>query len=401
MKITLLTNKYLRHSGGGAQRSVQLLAETYAADGNEVTVLATAHKFPDQFETFTHNSVKIVYFPTESGTQGSGLKRQILSPFWHWRDSRNNRMGAMVLRYLRSHRPDVFHTNILSGFSSTVWRSASSLSIPVVHTVRDYYLMCGRSNLFKRGSRCKKQCLECKVLSIRKKWNEKYLSAAVGISDFIIRKHQEIGWFKDGLTIKVIGNPVPSHLDCSRNLSRNLTTIGYLGRLSPEKGIEDLLDAVHHTRRSDISLLLGGSGAESYESVLRERYIDRRIRFVGQVETFSFLREVDVLVVPSTWDEPFGRVIVEAHASGVPVIGTCRGAIPELIEPGVTGFLYEPGSGELISLISSMRLENLRSMREKCVRYSESLLPEKVASAYLQLYGKLISRQAKRNSLRA
>ncbi|MGN6758805.1 MAG: glycosyltransferase family 4 protein [Thermomicrobiales bacterium] len=116
-------------------------------------------------------------------------------------------------------------------------------------------------------------------------------------------------------------------------------TIGYLGRLVPEKGVRVLLDAAARLRGAWRLLIVGG-GAE--EAALRERAA--RLGIAGQVEFApmapshdvpGWLQRFDVLAVPSlttpTWKEQFGRVIIEAMASAVPVVGSDSGEIPHVI----------------------------------------------------------------------
>ncbi len=117
--------------------------------------------------------------------------------------------------------------------------------------------------------------------------------------------------------------------------------LGYLGRLDPLKGIELLLDTLLGPLRSRPWTLavagrgsIAGRGAPEYESALLQRYRDPRIRFLGFVDPPSLLGDLDVLVVPSVWQEPFPRVTFEAYAHGVAVIGSRRGGIPEGIDDG-------------------------------------------------------------------
>ena len=116
-------------------------------------------------------------------------------------------------------------------------------------------------------------------------------------------------------------------------------TIGYIGRIVPEKGIEVLLRAA---ARMDgdwrLRLVGGGSARDAMRALAQALRIDERVEFVGQLPSAELPAEyhkIDVLVLPSltrpNWKEQFGRVLVEAMASGVPVIGSDSGAIPGVI----------------------------------------------------------------------
>ncbi len=128
--------------------------------------------------------------------------------------------------------------------------------------------------------------------------------------------------------------------------------IGYVGRLVPEKGVDLLIRAlaeVHGTWRLEI--IGQGSERESLERLARSLGLGDRVAFTGQAPSTrmaAFYRELDALVIPSktcpNWKEQFGRVIVEAMACGVPVIGSDSGAIPGVLgEDGDCGLLFPEG----------------------------------------------------------
>jgi glycosyltransferase involved in cell wall biosynthesis len=119
-------------------------------------------------------------------------------------------------------------------------------------------------------------------------------------------------------------------------------TVGYIGRLVPEKGVDDLLRALVGLGR-DWRLRLVGSGPQraELERLAADLGVTDCVTFVGAVPSIEMpaqYHEVDVLALPSrtrpNWKEQFGRVLVEAMASGVPVIGSDSGAIPGVIGDG-------------------------------------------------------------------
>jgi glycosyltransferase involved in cell wall biosynthesis len=117
----------------------------------------------------------------------------------------------------------------------------------------------------------------------------------------------------------------------------------YLGRLSPEKGVMTLLPAAADLR---VRLLIVGDGPQAEE--IRQG-LPRTAELMGLVspeELPGLVAGARALLVPSVWYEPAGRVVMEAYASGVPVIASRIGALPEVVEEGVTGLLADPGSRE-------------------------------------------------------
>jgi len=125
---------------------------------------------------------------------------------------------------------------------------------------------------------------------------------------------------------------------------------GYLlfaGRLSPEKGVSD---AIEIARRAGRRLILAGG---IYDAAYFEREIQPQLHarqhdleYVGQLlrdDLYALMGQATALLLPIGWEEPFGLVAAEALAAGCPVIAYARGALPEVISDGETGFLIPPG----------------------------------------------------------
>ncbi len=150
---------------------------------------------------------------------------------------------------------------------------------------------------------------------------------------------------------------------CRRNVPRLGPdfTVGYVGRLVPEKGVDTLIDAASETG-APIALAVAGAGPcrARLEERARAR-LGNAARFMGALSpdrVAEFLSAVDVLVVPSrstpVWQEQFGRVIVEAMGCGVPVVGSDSGAIPDVIGDG--GLIFPEGdAGALAARLRQLR----------------------------------------------
>ncbi len=124
----------------------------------------------------------------------------------------------------------------------------------------------------------------------------------------------------------------------------------YSGRLTQEKGVDDLIDSLNDL---PVSVKCHIAGEGTHENNLRKHAANNglsdRVRFLGSMERESlpgFYRDSDVLVLPShttaTWKEQFGRVLAEAQACGIPVVGSDSGAIPEVI--GDAGLVFPEGN---------------------------------------------------------
>ena len=149
-----------------------------------------------------------------------------------------------------------------------------------------------------------------------------------------------------------------------------LLTIGFVGRMLPGKGLGVLTEALPRIAAENWKLLVVGDGPErkKFEQTLAERQLIDRVEFAGAVpyeHVPAFYRRMDLFVMPTRTTrrirEQFGRVLVEAMASGVPVVGTTCGAIPEVIEDA--GLIVPEGDPAALAeaLLRLLRDEPLRA----------------------------------------
>jgi glycosyltransferase involved in cell wall biosynthesis len=153
--------------------------------------------------------------------------------------------------------------------------------------------------------------------------------------------------------VRLVPHHVPGWPRPERKAHRSFT-IGYAGRLVPEKGLDTLVAAVRRLR-SPVELLVAGDGplrgwleaADLGEATLRV------IRGTDHAEMASLYAEMDVLVLPSRttpgWAEQFGRVLVEALWCGTPVVGSDSGEIPWVIETTGGGLVVPEGDDEALA----------------------------------------------------
>jgi glycosyltransferase involved in cell wall biosynthesis len=126
--------------------------------------------------------------------------------------------------------------------------------------------------------------------------------------------------------------------------------IGVIGRIAPEKGQAEFLEAARLLLkfRQDCRFVICGDALSSdrttakYARKVRELSAGLPVEFTGwREDVYAVLRELDLLVVPSAPGEATTRVILEAYAAGVPVVATASGGIPEVLNNGETGYLVE------------------------------------------------------------
>jgi len=128
-------------------------------------------------------------------------------------------------------------------------------------------------------------------------------------------------------------------------------TVGYIGRLVPEKGVSDLIGAC---AQAGVRLLVAGAGPDRTHLERLANQEGGTVEWLGEIpedNVPAVLHQMDVLVLPSrttrTWREQFGRVLVEAMAAGVPVIGSDSGEIPRTI--GDAGLIFPEGDINILS----------------------------------------------------
>jgi D-inositol-3-phosphate glycosyltransferase len=113
--------------------------------------------------------------------------------------------------------------------------------------------------------------------------------------------------------------------------------IGLLGQIAPHKGHVDAIEAVRQLG-GNFRLLIAGEGEPAYKGALKEKANGLPVEFVGFASGPLFFQEIDMLIVPS-WEEPFGIVLLEAMAAGIPIIATAVGGPREIISNPTEGVL--------------------------------------------------------------
>lgn len=354
LRILLVNTLYHPNRLGGAEVSVQTLAEGLHQSGHEVRVLTSAVDGRAARGVVNGVDVEYVVQPNIYSAPATHPVSRYGRLRWHLRDRFNRQTMRLLCERYAAWRPDVVNTNNLSGFSVSVWAHFRRLGVPLVHTLRDYYLICPRATMYRGGRICDRQCRVCGYLCAPKRRQSRDVDAVVGISRFIADVHRQHGYFPNARFTETIGNIYePPFPITGRGRPPQLFTVGYLGRISEEKGLEELLTAVEKARaRRRIRVLVAGSGDMAYTSALEMRFGHRDTEFLGRQSPAAFFPRIHLLAVPSRWLEPLGRVVLEAHAHGVPVLVPSRGGLPEMVEHGVDGLVYE-GEMDLVPVEAS------------------------------------------------
>jgi glycosyltransferase involved in cell wall biosynthesis len=392
MKILIANTLYYPDMVGGAEVSTQILAEGLAAAGAEVCVVCATGEGVDRVSEL--NDVKIyrlrfanLYWPHQP-KKHSRFARLV----WHAIDVHNVIMARKLKKIIAREKPDIVSTSNLSCLSIGIWRLSNEAGVPIVHTARDYYLICPTSKMLSHNKSCERQCGLCSRYAGPKKRESQRVDVVIGVSKFVLQKHLDNGFFAGASSTGVISDcylPIKSGASYAppAPYSGGVVRLGVLGRVSPEKGIEVLLHELLRDSTLEWNLSIGGSGDDAYLAKLKTTYNDRRVNFLGHVVPGAFLQSIDFLVVPSKWNEPFGRVTVEAYSHGVPVVGANTGGIPEVIEPD-SYLVFDINQPHTVidKIREAVELLKNSHTRPRLLEYAETFSPDAMVDAYLGVY---------------
>ena len=405
MKVLLINNRHFR--GGGADVVYFSTAEKLIEAGHQVTFFSrhSENALPDENDSF--------FIPEKSQYC---IFTRTLQYF-------NNKDAAVKLEeLLRKEHFDIAHAHLMwGGMTAAIIPVLHKYGVPIVHTVHDYRMVCPAYTFRNgRGKVCEKckggryyQCIMCRcakggiIQSILMaaemkyrniKWHPaKEMDGVIYVSQFAKQKHEEID---------------PLFKTTPNTIIYNFTTVGevfkpvendggyylYYGRLSGEKGIQTLIDVFK--RHPELHLKVVGNGP--IEDELKRNLLPN-VEFLGYKsgdELYNLVRYARFVCVPSEWYENNPMTIVEAYSMGVPVIGAKIGGIPEIVDEGKTGFLFESGSVDFLeeTIIKSEKIEmqDYLQMKHNAIKFAHDYFngktyPDRLVDFYkcvINLYGK-------------
>jgi glycosyltransferase involved in cell wall biosynthesis len=175
--------------------------------------------------------------------------------------------------------------------------------------------------------------------------------------------------------------------------------LAFLGRVSPEKRLDG---AIRIAQRCGLPLKIAAkidrADEDYFNEVIRPLLGLPGIEFIGEIgdhQKSEFLSGAIALLVPIDWPEPFGLVMIEAMACGLPVVAFNRGSVPEIIEDGVTGFVVEDET----SAVRAVR--DIASLSRTAIRkiFEERFTSRRMAEDYVNLYRAMIGAKRSRPRL--
>ena len=261
-----------------------------------------------------------------------------------WSRSAADRVASAI----RAHRPQIVHVhNTFAAASPSVYRAASVLRVPVVQTLHNYRMVCPAATLFRAGRPCT-DCMHAPVpvpavvhACVRGSRLQSAVAAAtvtthraLGTYSLHVNRYIALTAFQGHLMRNALPRGrvvvVPNFLEPDPGLSTQTRSgVVFIGRLSQEKGVAPLIAAAD--QEPDLISVAGdGPLLESVMGAAARGRL-RHLGLLGPRDVLEAVRRSVALVVPSVWYEGFPMVVLEAFATGTPVIASRIGSLAELI----------------------------------------------------------------------
>ncbi len=337
---------------------VLLVHNYYQQPGGEDQVFATEAAL---LEAYDHHVVPY----TVHNNQVAEMNPLSLVQATLWNQKAYHELRNLICK----ERPQVAHFhNTFPLISPAAYYAAKAEGLPVVQTLHNYRLFCpSQGGIFLRKGEVCEDCIgklfpwpgivhscyrnskagttvHVMMLSLHRAlqtWTKR-VDIYIALTEFSRQK-----FIQGGLPAeKIVVKPNFVYPDPSQGEGKGGYAL-FVGRLTPEKGIDTLLAAWEQLGRK-IPLKIVGDGplapkvAEAVEKVTGVEWVKRR----PLEEIYELMGEAAFLIFPSVWYETFGRVAIEAFAKGTPVIASAIGAIAELVEPNHNGLHFRPGEPE-------------------------------------------------------
>ncbi|MFZ2681928.1 MAG: glycosyltransferase family 4 protein [Patescibacteria group bacterium] len=365
MKIGIITNLYPPHSRGGAENVIVRTVGQLLAMGHDVFVITGQPKRFGKKITLDRSSTERVYrfFPKNLYFTLDDYKYpKFVRLFWHIIDALGWHSANLVRQILSDERPDVVITHNLVGIGLNIPRVIRALDLPHVHVMHDLQLLYP-SGLLLAGHEQLPLWVKPAYAVYRQVCRARIGDPDVVISpsEYLGKAYLEAGFF-GGTTLKVLRNPPPAQ-GAPRALQRpeGPLRLFFVGQLAEHKGIEFLLKAYARIQQECHLLIVGDGPLRSVVEKAAEA--NKNIRYLGFMppgELSKFFSVVDAVVVPSLCYENSPTVIYEALNAGLPVVASRIGGVGELVQEGVSGFLFTPGDeNDLLRAIQELDLHKV------------------------------------------
>lgn len=350
----LYCNKY-NYPFSGTEAYLFELMEMMREQGHDVALFSMADRRGEP-TGYDRHFVEPIDFKAREGM----LRKLRLAAHAIYSVEARGKIRAMI----RDFRPDVAHVrNIYHHLSPSILWELKAQGVPVIYHVNDFKLLCPSYNLVARGKACEackggafwralpSECypgLGSRTTLVAEAYVHRWLGTYrkcvdrfLAPSRFVRAKFVEHGW--DGNKFEVLGHF--QKVGPWSGFAAKDGPVLYCGRLSAEKGVDDLLRAIQQV--PDVRLVIAGDGPQRIElQELATRLGLTNVEFVGHVgsaERDGLMAQSRFTVLPSHAYETLGKAILESYAQGRAVVATDIGSRREFVRHGETGLLYRCG----------------------------------------------------------
>lgn len=400
LRIVMISTAYAPWLLGGAERSLQELSEELSASGNVVRVLALGPA-ESGISTDVLGGVDVVRFgsrafkPFENGNVNASIIEKIR---FHTGEMLRIRTLLFLRRELKKFEPDIVHFHNLAGMGWVAWLAASKF--PTVQSLRDFYLLCLKTTAEHNGKSCTNTWAICWFRRLGFSISRPRPSAFIGVSDRMIEIHRTGGSVKSSESATTVYNR-PAVIRVPPSARKGGARIfGLMGTISQEKGTWLAIEAFRKARDQSsilgLKLVIAGSGSkEQLERLSSICLIDTDILAIGTSPPDQFFSLVDVVLMPTQWEEPFGRVAAETLLAERILVASEVGGLPEVarLHGGRYSLIRDfRDSQEWSTAIQDLTV-CLPTYREASVMRENT-----VASEFMTVYESVISERSLRSS---
>jgi glycosyltransferase involved in cell wall biosynthesis len=332
---------------------------------------------------------------TEDNARVDGMGKVQLAIATLWNRDAYKRLHALV----SEERPEIVHFhNTFPLLSPSCYHAARHAGAAVVQTLHNYRLLCPSATLLRDGAPCE-DCVGLVVPwhGVQHACYRGSRTASAGVTA-MLAMHNTIGTWDKAVdayialtdfsrSLFITGGLPSERIYVKPNFTEPDPGMGpggdyylYAGRISPEKGLDVMIEA-WRSNPSFPPLKIIGDGPQASRLQTESASLGN-IEWLGRVprqQVLSMMKQAKALVLPSIWYENFPVTIVEAYATGLPVIVSDAGTLPELVLDGTTGYVFQSRNSEdLARKIVTFEtrcgasFESLHSMREAARRQFEN-----------------------------
>lgn len=366
MRILIALHQFFPEFSAGTERVALNLARTAQRAGHHVRVLACALQ-PGTCEGLERSALPGAFDTLHEGVPVTVLPRAVLPATADFSFDTADALVGPLQGWMREERFDILHL-LHPMRMATVVRAAQRCGLPYVLTLTDFFLQCNRINLVnlrglpcsgpQQGERCARDCRvppwDAESLRQRHRQAAAMLSSAcacVAPSAYVADRYRAAF---EGLKVQVIPHGIDllallRHAGAAPRAETKPLTLGFIGTIVPQKGLQILLQALASRPAMPLRLLVAGavSGDAAYaESIRRMAAADQRVTLLGQLDAAgvaAVLNQTDLLCLPSIVPESFSLVLRESAALGVPALVSDLGAPAELMADTEAGLALPAG----------------------------------------------------------